>query len=489
MKRIISILLCAVMLLSVIPMTISAAEGDVLTLYTNEFDSSKNLNGGTSGGYIESSTSADNKGVAYYADGKGLRLGNGEKWTEPVALDNNSGAIVVTMRYYNNDNKGPALSINGVEIAGGNSSGHPTIGGVAQISSQKAWRVITLTVTISDLSTGVASVSYKESYGTVYTSTVTVGEIKDSITLKAGAMSNSWKVDSISVTQVDVAEVEPEQPEEPVVIPTDLFSTGEKAYSNAANQSDTYTVKANGTDGLITIVFSYPQTSWQRKTNIFRVNGKTLLLGNGTHSNPGYSLGDDATVYNTWNGRTITIVIDPLTGDATVSDNASHSATANVGVIGETFTLTVGEDYANGWTLTSLDVTQVAGELPKEESVIWVDGYQMSPVENGVYNVRFAAILSEIPTGSNNVGFEISAPAFDKEWDLNTTSVYRAITANFGTESIVATDRGGEYITAAAITDIPAETGAIEFVITPYITVAGAKVYGEAVTVTVPAAQ
>ena len=483
MKRIISILLCAVMLLSVIPMTISAAEGDTLTLYSNEFNGDLNPNGGTCNGSVEDSTT-------YYLDGKGLKLGGGAKWKEPVALDNNSGAIVVEMRCYNNKNNGTLLAINGVEVVGGTNDGYPTIGGVTMEAKARQYRNMTITVTISDLSTGVASVKWEDQYTVVHNGTVNLGEIKDSLQLQIGALGNTYRADYITVTQVEVAEVEPEQPEEPVVIPTDLFSTGAKSYASWNNNSlDTYTIKANGTDGLITVVMVTGNTNWQSKAKILTINGKTVFWGNGAKSNPGYSLGDDATVYNTWNGRTITVVIDPLTGDATVSDNNSHSATTNVGVIGETFDVVVGQSQTNGWNLTSLDVTQVAGELPKEESVIWVDGYQMSSVENGVYNVRFAAILSEIPTGSNNVGFEISAPAFDKEWDLNTTSVYRAITANFGTESIVATDRGGEYITAAAITDIPAETGAIEFVITPYITVAGAKVYGEAVTVTVPAAQ
>ena len=693
MKKILSFILCTLMVLAIVPVSVfmvSAAAGDVKTIYFNEFDTSLNLTGGSTGGSLETSTSKDSSGALYYADSKGMSLGGGKTWTEPVELDNNSGELVVKVRYYCGKNNGPALTINGVEIAGGTSAGNPTIGGVDVAGAVKQWRVINLTVTISDLSAGVASVKMVDPW-TTYTGTVTIGAISDSITLKLGAFGNTWNVDSISVTQVEAAAVEPDPTP---VIPTDLFSTGEKAYSNAAGQSNTYTVKANGTDGLITIVFSYPQTSWQRKANIFRVNGKTLLLGNGSSGNPGYSLGDSSTVYSTWSGRTITVVIDPLTGDATVSDNVSHSSTANVGAIGDTFTLTVGEDYANSWTLSGLTVTQVAGKIPggepaqdttereeasyfytsfnqtgrweaqgdlfsvpgvgtntstgvdgsntymvfptnvgtdgnayffgneniaypansvlslefmletlpaagesvaflkdrisaknhisvygaddgkayvgsntsgaqnkylEVEAGVWysvqiffgenegselnapiyakkradniytyvgrtcskivgakygrdillegaaleycidnirvdtrvdniavkVTGYQKTVVDGDKYNVRFIASVIDLYEGQENVGFEVTSTEHGKSWNKETTTVYKSITANYGTKSVKASVIGGKYVTAYAITGIPAELGTVELVVRPYVTINGVKVYGSAITVNV----
>ena len=99
------------MVLAIVPMSVifAAAEGEV-TLYSNEFTTTLNPNGGSTGGSIESSTGANNG--TYYLDGKGMKLGGGATWTEPVALDNNSGELVIKVRYYNNNNNGPALSIN-----------------------------------------------------------------------------------------------------------------------------------------------------------------------------------------------------------------------------------------------------------------------------------------------------------------------------------------------------------------------------------------
>ena len=132
--------------------------------------------------------------------------------------------------------------------------------------------------------------------------------------------------------------------------------------------------------------------------------------------------------------------------------------------------------------------------LPKQEpnvaSAMWVDGYQKTVVKNGVYNARFVVVIKELFEGQNNVGVEITTTAGGgKSWDLDTNKVHRSITANFGTESVTATERGGQYITAAAITGVPESEGPIEFVITPYATIDGVKVYGKAKTVTVdPAA-
>ena len=118
-----------------------------------------------------------------------------------------------------------------------------------------------------------------------------------------------------------------------------------------------------------------------------------------------------------------------------------------------------------------------------------VDGYQQTAVQNGTYNVRFVGVISDIPEGTQSVGFKIEANDFGKLWNLNDTTVYRSITASFGTETVTAEERGGKYITAAAITEIPTDEGEITFKVTPYITIGGLKVYGETITVTVSPAQ
>lgn len=362
MKKILSFILCALMVLTIVPVSVIfvSAEGEV-SLYANEFDANFNLNGGSKNGDVTleaNSTTKGGDGAVYYLDTNGMRLGGGAYWTEPVTLDNNSGEIVLEMRYYNNNNRGTALSINGVAIAGGNSSGHPTIGGVVKEANQKAWRSVTLTVTISDLSTGVANVKSVDTYGSTYTGTITLGAIEDTMTLKLGTFDSSWRVDYVKVTQVHVEE-QPEQPGDEPEIPTDLFSTGAKDYAGwNDNAFDTYTVTPNGTDGDITVAFTYVQSNWQGKAKILTINGKTVFWGNGKNGQGGYSLGDDATKYETWSGRTITVVIDPTTGNTTVSDGVGNLATTNVGVIGETFDITLGQAQTNSWKLTSLAVTQ-----------------------------------------------------------------------------------------------------------------------------------
>ena len=147
--------------------------------------------------------------------------------------------------------------------------------------------------------------------------------------------------------------------------------------------------------------------------------------------------------------------------------------------------------------IRSLTVTQKMANEPVEPEVPAIDpvctmrvgGHQTSVVdENGKYNVRFVGVISDLPAGSEKVGFEIKAPAFDKTWEnLSTNTVYYSLKANFGAETITAEECGGKYITAAAITGIPADVGAIEFVVTPYVIFTidevETKIYGEPETV------
>lgn len=184
-----------------------------------------------------------------------------------------------------------------------------------------------------------------------------------------------------------------------------------------------------------------------------------------------YAVGDAYTVVtNTTNGATSKGKINVLPEGATD--------------LGATLTLKFGTLSQKTAKFDNLNVyTCVAkSEL---ENTIWLDGYQRSEVNEAKYNVRFASVLSEIPEGAENVGFEIAAPAFSKSWDIYGSTVYESINASFGAETITAAECGGKYITAAAITNIPVGMGTIKFIITPYVTVAGVKLYGNTKTVLV----
>ena len=405
--------------------------------------------------------------------------------TYTVNANGTDGDIIVVMVTGNTNwqSKANILRINNKTVFWGNGAkSNPGYSLGDDATVYNTWSGRTFTFTIDPITGDTSIVDSKGNKATT-----NVGVIGETFEIGVGQdWANSWKLTSITVTQ-EVGEVpggdEPE-PEEPT-IPTDLFSTGTKDYTGWSDNSfDTYTVNTNGTACDITVTFAYVRTNWQRKANILTINGKTVFFGNGEQNNPAYSLGDDSTVYSGWTtDRVITVVINPLTGDATVTDNESHSATTNVGVIGDSFDIVVGQAQTNSWSLTSLEVIQEAPEC-----TMWVGGRQTSAVDaEGKYSVRFVGVLSGLPAGSEKVGFEIKAPAFGKEWDLSTNTVYYSLKANFGAETITAEDCKGKYITAAAITGIPADVGAIEFVVTPYVVFmidgVETKIYGEAVTV------
>ena len=172
-------------------------------------------------------------------------------------------------------------------------------------------------------------------------------------------------------------------------------------------------------------------------------------------------------------------------GKVTVYNGNTVVASQNIRTLGEIGdTLKVKFGSSNSCKLY-IDNLYVGSYAP---ATMWVDGHQTTAVDaEGKYNVRFVGVLSDLPAGSEKVGFEISAPAFDKTWDLSTSTVYYSLKANFGAETITAEKCGGKYITAAAITGIPADVGAIEFVITPYVVFmidgVETKVYGKTKTV------
>ena len=247
-------------------------------------------------------------------------------------------------------------------------------------------------------------------------------------------------------------------------------------------------------------------------TNLVAVNGGTParfnLLGEGSTKTTIYPSADYGQNVNV--GILLTIEYDMNSGDVTMytvqGGDTSAVITRNIGADTDgQVTLQMGNgSNRNTWYFDDVRLyayvseqaeEPVEPEVPAIDPVctMEVDAYQTSAVAEGKYNVRFAGVLKYLPAGSDKVGFEISAPAFGKNWDLSTDTVYNSLTASFGAETVTAEERGGQYITAAAITGIPVGTGAIEFVITPYVTFmidgVETKIYGEAKTVTVPAVE
>ena len=209
-KRILAFVLTVIMVAATMPLWLIAAYatdgngGDTVELYNNEFDTAMNPNGGTSSSCVR-------EDYSNFADGKGMTVYGGGVWKEPVTLNNATGEVVLTMYIYNNNfTNQKTLSINGVQVCGGDENAHVLIGGVDKSAAAKAWRRATITVTISDLTTGVANVKIVDEYTNTWEGTVTLGAISGKLDLQIGDSTNSFKVDYVKVTQVATAVIEEE---------------------------------------------------------------------------------------------------------------------------------------------------------------------------------------------------------------------------------------------------------------------------------------
>ena len=428
MKRILSILLCALMVVAIIPMSVFmvSAEDEVTDLYTNEFDTKMNPNGGSTTGCSREDNSDANDGKAMsvaYSTGV---------WKEPVALNNATGAVTVSLRFHTGTfgQYSNALYVNDVLMVTSNGQNKARLGGTTTsyptASASCAQRWADVTVTISDLATGAGTVTYND--GTENLSyDFTLGEVTElNLQIGSGNSGSTLKVDYVKVTQVVPAVTpEPEPDPEPEVA-TNLFSTGAKEYAGWSNSStDTYTVTPNGTDGDITVTFVTGNTNWQGKAYILTINGKTVFYGNGVSGSPAYSLGDDATTYSTYAGRTVTVVIDPVTGDASISDGKGNSANVNVGVISGDFNIVVGQNQTNSWNLTSLTVTQEAGN--KLDTT--------TRAEYGYYNNDFTNVTSTGLIGTATINSSVEDGALKVQ--SSETNVWNVGSSNFPNDSIV----------------------------------------------------
>ncbi|MBO5883584.1 MAG: hypothetical protein J6Q78_04185, partial [Clostridia bacterium] len=94
-------------------------------------------------------------------------------------------------------------------------------------------------------------------------------------------------------------------------------------------------------------------------------------------------------------------------------------------------------------------------------------------------DVRFVATINTLD--AKEAGFEIKVNGNDKITTKQTNTVYKAITANYGSETIYANDN--HYFIALGINNVPV-TGTVTFVVRPYFTYSGKTTYGTAYEVT-----
>ena len=281
----------------------------------------------------------------------------GTKDEYTVATNKTSGDITIVFTPARNNwqtEGNNLLSINGVSLIkayGVNGSYKGYYLGTTAVKTDKA-NVITVVI---NPTSGAATIS--DTAGN--SGTANVGAIKDSFKMTVNQeYNNSWEITSIVVTQEKATSGDSADT-------STLISIGEKSYAGwSAGTADTHTVATNKTSGDITIVFTPARNNWQTEgNNLLSINGVSLIKAYGVNgSYKGYYLG--TTAVKTDKANVITVVINPTSGAATISDTAGNSGTANVGAIKDSFKITVNQEYNNSWELTSIVVTQeVGGEL------------------------------------------------------------------------------------------------------------------------------
>ena len=138
---------------------------------------------------------------------------------------------------------------------------------------------------------------------------------------------------------------------------------------------------------------------------------------------------------------------------------------------------------ASGKTMI-VDASRNKAMSEKFESTITAAGYTFRPyIENApifagtqirenaeTYDARFAATIDSLDY--TNIGFKISA-TFEggaKEWNVDCTKVYNALTAieNGVTVNVTADQFEGIYIYALTVSGVPNSVGAVTFTVTPY---------------------
>ena len=206
-----------------------------------------------------------------------------------------------------------------------------------------------------------------------------------------------------------------------------LLEVGRIAYAAwGSGTYNEYTVETNGTDGDIVIVFTPERNNWDSSgNNLLSVNGvKVISTGGGGN----YNLGSTNIAAN-FNARVITVTIKVATGEATIVDAKENSGTANVGAIGDTFTLKINQEQNNGWELSSLVVTQIKGESGDASDTgntgaLYTNDFDSdadvaSGTRGDTVNVKFNADVSALQLSHNN--WDYSKAYWETSVNLNGT--------------------------------------------------------------------
>lgn len=194
MKKIISLFVCAIMVMAIIPVSIFMASAKDATLYENDFSTDAKVAEGDS---VGSGTSC--------ADGKLSFAGwnEGSYWGKTVTL-NGTGTITLTATLYPNWQSGtnPVLTVNGKTVVWNAGSSQVKLGDDTTAYNSATNTAVYVTVTI-DPTTGNATVVYDQTAAgyTKREATVNVGTVGTTLDVKFGYAENSWKADDLKVVQ------------------------------------------------------------------------------------------------------------------------------------------------------------------------------------------------------------------------------------------------------------------------------------------------
>ena len=475
-------------------------------LYENDFSSADKVAEGT----VVGST-------ATYEDGKLKFAGwNGNShWSKTVTLNGTDGAVTVSATIYPNWQNAtyPALTVNGKTVIWNVGGGKVKLGDDTDPYNSATNNAVYVTVTIN-VKTGDAAIVYDQTAAGLAKreTTVNVGTIGNTLDVKFGYACNGWSADDLKITQVKGNKLDVTTREEydcfkndfttttgnGLVRPTSVTSVVEngalKVQPSETNQWAGTLDFTFPNDSIVSFKFMVPEIPddgtpvkllYSRNGSVYLAQvyydvetGKNVV---------GMATGNKMSTTEVTEGEWYTITVVMTANSSTVYCGSTLLGTSGQSFAGRTaghglFNFNANaNDNSVTYYIDDLSVSTVA-----DDTFIKVTGYQKTLVgADGKYNVRFIAAIGDLFDGQQNVGFEIESVANGKSWDKTTQTVYESITANYGTESVLASSIGGKYVTAIAITGIPSDLGTVELVVKPYVTINGVKIYGSAVTVSV----
>ncbi len=100
---------------------------------------------------------------------------------------------------------------------------------------------------------------------------------------------------------------------------------------------------------------------------------------------------------------------------------------------------------------------------------------QQTSVENGLYSVRFVAVMTGSAADCDSLGFKLTID--NESYTASCQRIYSSILAEGQTRT--AESLGGDCIFALAVKDIPVSAGALVFRVTPYVESEDTTFYGE----------